>query len=58
VNRGGRPFGIDDPRLRLGHAVQSAHAAVYAARVPPDGAKADKDEAGQQQSRQQPTLPR
>jgi hypothetical protein len=51
---GGRPFGVDDPRLRLDHAVQAAHATAHGARVPPDAAKADKDEAGQQQQRQLP----
>jgi hypothetical protein len=46
---GGRPFGIDDPRFRPGHAVQAAHAAG----LPADVTEAENQQAEDQQQRQQ-----
>ena len=48
---GDRPFGVDDPRLRLGQAAQSAEAA---AGRQGDLADAEIEQAAEQQQRQQP----
>ena len=48
---GGRPFGVDDPRLRLGQAAQPAKAAAGGQG---DLADAEIEQAAEQQQRQQP----
>ncbi len=53
---GGRPLGVDDPRLRLGQAAQAAHAAqaAQAAGRPAYAPDDDKKQAADSQQGQQP----
>ena len=51
---GGRTFGVDDPRLRLGQAAQAAQAAETAAGGQGDLADAEIEQGAEQQQRQQP----
>jgi hypothetical protein len=50
---GGRPLGVDDPRLRLGQPAEAAQPA-HAGGVPAGAADADVEQAADQQQRQQP----